>query len=988
MARDNSGNASVTFMGPESNGGNFSIGTTELSYDAQDNAGNRMTCAFTINVTDMEKPTISCPDDISTTTTPGMSTGQMNWTLPEASDNSGNVNVIRDTNGTISDIFPIGISRVWYTAMDDAGNTNNCSFAVTINDNERPNIICPEDYVGTNDPGLGSAEVTWSMPRVWDNSGEVTVTLEGPATNGTNFTIGSTTVQYTATDAAGNTQSCSFQILITDGEAPSLICPESQSVPTSHGLATASVFWMEPSARDNSGSAFVTFLGPGINGGNFSIGTTELSYDAQDNAGNRMTCSFTVYVTDMEEPTISCPDNISTTTTPGMSTGLVNWTLPEASDNSGNVNVIRDTNGTTADIFPIGISRVWYTALDDAGNRNNCSFVVTIIDKENPVITCIGPPMVYTDSGLSTAVVTWTEPTVADNSGSADVSLVGPGVNGGRFSIGKTNVTYRGTDAAGNSDECVISVRVIDNENPMITCPNSTTATTQPGLPSREISWNEPSATDNSGNVTVCLLGPTVSGGNFSIGSTTVTYRVEDPSGNSAQCSFDVHIKDEERPVIEGCPGSLAVTAQFGSSEAVATWEAPTATDNSNNVTIAIVAPGENGGDYPLGNTSVSYVAVDGSGNNQTCEFIVTVAEGSICDPNPCLNGGTCIDFSNIYICRCPSGYEGRTCESARASCESDMDCVVSEECVSSSCQCRPNFIRRQETCIAQTRYSIELTILAANGVDIDYTLELANESSELYTNLTETIIGVILATTTVINDVTVTEYRQGSVIAVLDSFVNTSTSFSTVEADVLNNFGDETLTAGLASIRVEPEATKITDADECASDETNDCSPNAVCANTEGSFTCQCYESYVDLSADGSGRGKICEFSQSVVIGAICGVILFIIVIVAGGAILCWKRRVEVIGHAEMLRKMELSGTNGTERPWNAFFGDQTEKVLNGLKSHRPKFGPSNSMRPVNTHQKDEPTRVGFQVEVYHYNHGNRTGREAGNVLEKIVTD
>ena len=50
------------------------------------------------------------------------------------------------------------------------------------------------------------------------------------------------------------------------------------------------------------------------------------------------------------------------------------------------------------------------------------------------------------------------------------------------------------------------------------------------------------------------------------------------------------------------------------------------------------------------------------------------------------------------------------------------------------------------------------------------------------------------------------------------------------------------------------------TDADECASPETHDCHPNAMCNNTEGSYVCRCLKGY-----DGDGRNctgeNSCEF-------------------------------------------------------------------------------------------------------------------------------
>ena len=53
-----------------------------------------------------------------------------------------------------------------------------------------------------------------------------------------------------------------------------------------------------------------------------------------------------------------------------------------------------------------------------------------------------------TDSGVSNAVVTWTEPTADDNSG--DVTLTSSHSPGDTFAIGTTTVTYTAVDPSSN----------------------------------------------------------------------------------------------------------------------------------------------------------------------------------------------------------------------------------------------------------------------------------------------------------------------------------------------------------------------------------------------------------------------------------------------------------------------------------------------------------------------------------------------------------
>ena len=36
------------------------------------------------------------------------------------------------------------------------------------------------------------------------------------------------------------------------------------------------------------------------------------------------------------------------------------------------------------------------------------------------------------------------------------------------------------------------------------------------------------------------------------------------------------------------------------------------------------------------------------------------------CDPNPCVNGGTCTDRVNGYSCKCAPGYTGPNCGTSK----------------------------------------------------------------------------------------------------------------------------------------------------------------------------------------------------------------------------------------------------------------------------------------------------------------------------------
>ena len=72
---------------------------------------------------------------------------------------------------------------------------------------------CPGNQYVNTDSGIATATVSWTPPTATDNSG--TQTLTPDYNPGDSFPIGNTTVTYTSTDAAGNTDTCTFVVVVT-----------------------------------------------------------------------------------------------------------------------------------------------------------------------------------------------------------------------------------------------------------------------------------------------------------------------------------------------------------------------------------------------------------------------------------------------------------------------------------------------------------------------------------------------------------------------------------------------------------------------------------------------------------------------------------------------------------------------------------------------------------------------------------------------------
>ena len=198
-----------SFTTTHSPGAFFALGTTTVVYTATDNAGNSTTCTFTVTVNDNQLPTLACPSNINVNNNPGLCGATVNYIVTGTDNCPGVVTTL--TGGlTSGSFFPVGTTVVSYLATDAASNTATCSFTITVADNEAPVFDCPADLLVCGDNSV----VTFSIPSFTDNcSGANAVQVSGPV-SGSTLTVGTYTVAFLATDVAGNSSSCSYDIVV------------------------------------------------------------------------------------------------------------------------------------------------------------------------------------------------------------------------------------------------------------------------------------------------------------------------------------------------------------------------------------------------------------------------------------------------------------------------------------------------------------------------------------------------------------------------------------------------------------------------------------------------------------------------------------------------------------------------------------------------------------------------------------------------------
>ena len=213
-ATDNCSALPVTCVPPS--GSTFPKGTNTVNCIARDPSGNNSSCAFRVIVQDREPPVLTCPANFVTNSAPGRCDAIVSF-APIASDNCAGITVV--CTPPSGSAFAVGATVVSCVATDASGNTNRCSFAVTVQDPEKPVIACPANILTVTEPGRCDAQVTFSA-NASDNCAVASVTCT-PA-SGTRFSKGTTAVVCTARDSSGNEEGCSFNVTVNDSEPPAI----------------------------------------------------------------------------------------------------------------------------------------------------------------------------------------------------------------------------------------------------------------------------------------------------------------------------------------------------------------------------------------------------------------------------------------------------------------------------------------------------------------------------------------------------------------------------------------------------------------------------------------------------------------------------------------------------------------------------------------------------------------------------------------------
>lgn len=279
-------------------------------------------------------------------------------------------------------IFVDNVIRIVYFAITDGsgGCSRTVSKKITFDDTEAPMISCPANATVNLSTACKASVGVRTLASKSDNctpSASISQTQSPPATV---LITGHNTVQVvtiTASDMAGNTQTCTMTVTAKDITPPNITCPANITTTNNTGLCSSMVEYFAPTVTDNC-SATLSLQSGLASGSAFPVGVNTVVYRATDAAGSTKTCSFKVTVNDTQLPLPICPANQVKTGSGSPCTAVATYSNATFTDNCPGGSILRISGLASGLPFPSGVNTIVFRATDASNNSRTCSFTITV----------------------------------------------------------------------------------------------------------------------------------------------------------------------------------------------------------------------------------------------------------------------------------------------------------------------------------------------------------------------------------------------------------------------------------------------------------------------------------------------------------------------------------------------------------------------------------------------------------------------------------
>lgn len=445
-------------------------GATAVTFTATDACGNSALTTAIFTIIDTTGPTITTEPQALVVECDGagntleIDTWLANAGGGMASDLCSDVSWSNDYAGLEGACGATGATIVTFTAIDACGNTASAEATVTIQDTTGPSIetAASDLIVECDGAGNGAELEAWLLSMggasAADNCSEVTWSNNYELLDPTCGNTGTAVIDFTATDACGNTSVTTATFVIIDTELPQFTALPIDQNSQCEELA------FEAFAVDNCSDVEILETREVLSEdecGNYEHLVTLTAVDA---CGNEATHQFTIIVQDTIAPTWNESIPADITIGCGELEGAPVITASDNCDASVDVVFTEETIGEeTGCTLEYDVIRTW-TATDCSGNVTTATQVISIADETLPewdveieefvIVECSEIP----DPSLVTA----SDDCDADVTVAFEEELI-PSSCPNRFTLIRT---WTASDECGNSITASQTLSVVDTTEP------------------------------------------------------------------------------------------------------------------------------------------------------------------------------------------------------------------------------------------------------------------------------------------------------------------------------------------------------------------------------------------------------------------------------------------------------------------------------------------------------------------------------------------
>ncbi|MCB0519834.1 MAG: HYR domain-containing protein, partial [Saprospiraceae bacterium] len=513
------------------------VGPNTVTLTVTGNNNQQATCQATVTVQDNVAPTANCQAAIVQLDANGQGT------LAASAVNNGSSDACGIASTSVSPnsfaCANVGTNTVTLTVTDNNGKTNTCQTTVDVQDNVAPNAQCQPASVQLDANGQGTLAASAVNNGSSDACGIASLSVSpnsfGCANVGTN-----NTVTLTVTDVNNKTATCQATVTVQDNVNPTPLCRDVVVQLDGNGNASVTAAQVDNNSFDNCGVATLSVSPSTFTLAN--VGINPVTLTVTDVNGKQATCTANVTVENNQLPNPVCV-NINRNLD---ASGQVNLTWQDVDGGSTALGGIasRTVSPNLLTCSDSGQNTVVLTVVGNNNKQASCNAIVTVSDATPPTAQCKTATVQLSASGQGSLTAAQVNDGSFDNCGVASLSVL-PNT----FScanVGATTVTLTVTDVNNLVSTCSTMVNVVDNMAPIALCQAVTVELDANGNAAVTAAQVNNGSSDNCG-----LASLSISPNSFTlanVGINLVTLTVPDVNGNSASCTAQVTVENNQLP--------------------------------------------------------------------------------------------------------------------------------------------------------------------------------------------------------------------------------------------------------------------------------------------------------------------------------------------------------------------------------------------------------------------------------------------------------